>query len=84
MGEDLQPQNHYDECDDTQNRDQAGHDSGYRVRHGANLGLQRLHLLTMVKPKAINDVLVRIHAISVRSLARRVRSTASRVDVSSG
>ena len=40
--------------------------------------------LKMVKPKAIKDVAVRIHAISVRSLARRVRSTASRVDVSSG
>ena len=36
------------------------------------------------KPNAIKDVLVRIHAINVRSLARRVRSTASRVDVSSG
>src|SRR5689334_19747559 len=40
--------------------------------------------LKMVKPNAINDVLVRIHAISVRSLASRVRSTASRVDVSNG
>src|SRR3954471_24758659 len=40
--------------------------------------------LKMVKPNAIKDVLVRIHAISVRSLASRVRSTASRVEVSSG
>ena len=39
--------------------------------------------LKMVKPNAINDVLVRIHAINVRSLASRVRSAASRVDVSS-
>src|SRR5690242_8459799 len=38
--------------------------------------------LNIVKPNAISDVLVRIHAISVRSLAIRVRCTASRVDVS--
>jgi hypothetical protein len=32
----LQPQRHYDECDDAQDGDQAGHDSGYRVRQSAD------------------------------------------------
>ena len=35
----------------------------------------------MVNPKEISDVAVRTHAISVRSCARRVRSTASFVVV---
>jgi hypothetical protein len=46
----LQPHGHHNECDDTQNRDQAGHDSGYRIRHGANLGPERLHMLSMLDP----------------------------------
>ena len=39
--------------------------------------------LKIVKPNVISDVLVRIHAISVRSDAKRVRCTARRVEVSS-
>jgi hypothetical protein len=33
----LQPPDHYNECEDTQAGDQAGHDCGYRVRHGSDL-----------------------------------------------
>ena len=36
----------------------------------------------MVNPNEISEVAVLTHAIKVRSYARRVRSTASRVDAS--
>jgi uncharacterized RDD family membrane protein YckC len=35
----LEPQDHHDECDETQTGDQAGHQPGNRERHGAALCL---------------------------------------------
>lgn len=47
----LQPEGNGDQCDGTQTGDEAGHDAGYRVRHGSDVHLQVLHLLAMLNPR---------------------------------